>query len=219
MGDTFKSISGAEIADIVTTGGVGSILTKKSGIGKKKKAAGQNLDEALADAALEFLDVSRGLRDDFFDQLTRGLETGRLPDELLPQAQAGIEQVLVRGSQEAQAVKDIYATGGQGRSAAAQRSLADTRLATNQAKELVPTDVLNSILLASPNAVIGQAGQTGLQGLGALSEISAQQAAARAQRSGAVLGALATGAGGLAASGIKAYSLYQPTTTPGTPGG
>lgn len=205
MGDSLNT-SGAGIASIITTGGIGNVLAKKSGIGKKKSAPGKSLDEALAAQALEFLTASRSTRDEFFDQLAEGLQTGRLPEQLMPQAQAGVEQALSKGSQEVQAVKDAYGQGGQGRTTGAVNTEAQTLLRANQAKESVPTDILNAILLASPNAVIGQAGQTGLQGLGELSNLSTMIAMQRQQSSGAALGALGAGAGGLVGSGIKAYS-------------
>lgn len=205
MGDAFNT-SGAGIASIITTGGVGNILAAKSGIGKKKSAPGKSLDEALAAQAMEFLSSSRGLRDEFFDQLAYGLETGRLPEQLMPQAQAGVEAQLSKGSQEVQAVKDAYGQAGQGRTTGAINARASTLLRANQAKEAVPTDILNAILLASPNAVIGQAGQTGLEGLGQLSNLSTMMAMQRTQNSGAALGAIGAGVGGLAGAGIKAYS-------------
>lgn len=207
---------GVDIAANVFTGGLG-FPTGEGGIDsvkkhfKKKKAAGSNLDETLAAQALEFLDVSRGLRNEFFDQLAYGLSTGRLPDELLPVAQGGIERELSKGSQEAQLVKDAYGQMGQGRTTGAVKTRARTLLQANQAVQSVPSDILNAILLASPNAVIGQAGQTGLQGLGQLSDLSAMMSSARAERSGATLGAIGAGAGGLIGAGVRGASLYSST--------
>ena len=184
----------------MATGGLSSTVYKGS-LFKQPGKSDKSADQALADAAMELLNVSRGTRKGYFNQLLQVLQ-GQIPEARIPDIQYAQEGALMKGGEERIATENALAAGGLSRTPYGTGARADASLVANQRAGTTAVDFLNSLFLQAPNAVLGQAQETGLQGLGTMADISATiQAARNASRASAVGGA-AQGAGQLAALGI-----------------
>lgn len=157
-------------------------------MGSAGKGGSSRADSVLSETAREAFGEGKPLRTELLGQQLEALQTGGV-GATAPIAGAAMSQSRAATARALAGLTDELSRSGLSRTPFAARQLAGTRLAGEQATELIPSQIAQAFIAGAPTS--GFAGLApGLSGLGTAAGVSAQRDIAKGNQNAQIISSL-----------------------------